>query len=150
MKKIFLLSVVLAILISPAVTKAAADWGWVYSDEYQTTWIDNNSIGRDGNGFFAYFKITFSDAGRNRVIENRRSAGLPISGYYNLSEVIRFLYFKNSGGIKYISSMGDIDYNKNGKILDSWSTNYFNWERIIPDTLGAVEYDAAWERVRGK
>ena len=150
MKKIFLLSVVLAILISPAVTKAAADWVWVYSDEYQTTWIDNNSIGRDGNGFFAYFKITFSDAGRNRVIENRRSAGLPISGYYNLSEVIRFLYFKNSGGIKYISSMGDIDYDKNGKILDSFSTNNFNWQRVIPDTYGEVEYDAAWERVRDK
>ena len=46
--------------------------------------------------------------------------------------------------------MGYIDYDKNGKILDSYSTNDFTWRRVIPDTYGEVEYDAVWARVRGK
>ena len=111
MKKFFLLAVVFLILISPTVTKAAADWIWVASDDKVSIWIDNNSIGRDSNGFFAYFKWTFSDEGINRQIEGRRSAGL---------------------------------------ILDSNSRNDFEWRRVIPDTFGEAEYDAAWARVRGK
>jgi len=113
-------------------------------------WIDNNSIDRDSSGFFAYFKMTFSDAGRNGVMEMRRSNGLSISGYNNLSKQISFLYFKNSGGIKYFSLVGYVDYNKNGKILYSWSTNNFDWDRIIPDTYNEMMYDAAWARVSGK
>ena len=93
MKKIFCLTVVLMILISPTITKAVANWVWVASDDKVTIWIDNNSIDRDSNGFFAYFKDTYSDAGRNRQIEDRRSAGVSVSGYYNLSETIRFSYF---------------------------------------------------------
>ena len=150
MKKIFCLAVVLMILISPAVTKAAANWVWVASDNEISIWIDNNSVGRDSNYFFAYFKWTFSDAGRNRKIEDRRSHGLSVSGYYNLSHEIHFLYFKNSGGIKYCSGMEIVDYDKNGKILDSGSTNNFDWDRVIPGSYGELEYDAAWTRVRGK
>ena len=150
MKKIFLLVMVLIILISPTVTKAAANWIWVTSNDKFSIWIDNNSISRDSNGFFAYFKHTFSDAGRNLIIEMRRSNGLSVSGYYNLSEAISFVYFKNSGGIKYRSPMGSVDYDKNGKILDSWSSNDFDWQRVIPDTYLEAMYDAAWARVRGK
>ena len=151
MKKIFLLSAMLmAILILPAKVNASANWIWVGSDDYISIWIDNNSIGRDNNGFFAYFKITYSDAGRNREIEARRSNDLSVSGYYNLSYEISFAYFKNYSGIKYISSMGYVDYDKNGNILDTWSTNNFSWTRVIPDTYGEAKYDAAWARVRGK
>ena len=150
MKKIFCLTVVLLNLISPIVTKAAANWGWIYSDDEVTIWIDNNSVGRDSNGFFAYFKWAYSNTGRNRQIEMRRSIGLSVSRYYNFSETIRFDYFKNSSGIKYSSPMCLIDYDKNGNTLYSWSTNNFNWQRIIPDTHGETTYDAAWARVRGK
>ena len=150
MKKIFLLAVLFLILISPTVTKAAANWVWVSSDDKTSIWIDNNSIGRDSNGFFAYFKLTFSDAGRNSVIEHRRSHGLFVSGYDNLSSCIRFDYFKNSGGIKYNAFIESIDYDKNGNILDSYSTNNFYWDRIIPKTIAEAEYNAAWARVRGK
>ena len=90
MKKFFLLAVVLLILISPTVTKAAANWVWVASANEISIWIDNNSVGRDSNGFFAYFKTTYNDAGRNRYIEYRRSNGLSVSGYYNFSEKISF------------------------------------------------------------
>ena len=138
------------ILISPTVTKAAADWVWVVSDDEVTTWIDNNSIGRDSNGFFAYFKCNYSDAGRNRYIELRRSHGKSLSGYYNFSHQIYFYYFQNSSGIKYFSGMGCIDYDKNGNVLDSYSWNYFDWQRVIPDSIGEFEYNAAWARVRGK
>ena len=150
MKKIFLLAVVLLILISPTVTKAAADWVWVASDDYQTIWIDNNSIGRDSNGFFAYFKETYSNEGQNRLIEQRRSNGFYASGFYNLSEHVSFIYFKNSGRTKYYSIMGDVYYDKNGNVLVSDSWNNFDWQRIIPDTVGEAKYDAAWARVRGK
>ena len=46
--------------------------------------------------------------------------------------------------------MEAIDYDKNGKILDSRSRNYFDWQRIIPISYGENMYDAAWARVRGK
>ena len=56
MKKFFLLAVVLLILISPTVTKAAANWIWIHSDAYRTIWIDNNSIERgDYNHDFNVF-----------------------------------------------------------------------------------------------
>lgn len=147
MKKIFLLSTLFMILIFSAKVNAAANWVWVYSDDYETIWIDNNSIGRDNYGFFAYFKWTYSDAGRNKRIEERRSKGLSVSGYYNLSHSVDFIYFNNQGRIKYLSNMGCAEYDKNGKILDSWSDNNFNWHRIIPDSMGEVTYDAAYARV---
>ena len=146
MKKIFLMSALFMIFIFPAKVNAA-DWVWVYSDNYRTIWIDNNSVGRDSNGFFAYFKETYSEAGRNRIIESRRSFGFSVSGFYNLSDCIVFFYFKSSGRTKYLSSMGSVYYDKNGNILDSASTNYFIWGRIIPDTLGEAKYDAAYARV---
>ena len=150
MKKIFLIAALLIIFIFPLKVNAAANWIWVYSDDYISIWIDNNSIGRDNSGFFAYFKWTYSDAGRDRAIENMRSDGLSVNGYHNLSESKYFYYFKSSGGIKYVSLMGFVDYDKNGKILDSFSRNNFNWQRVIPDTVGEEMYDAVWARVRGK
>ena len=150
MKKIFLLAVVMLILNLPTVTKAAANWIWVYSDDYFSIWIDNNSVGRDSNGFFAYFKWTYSNAGRNKIIEHRRSHNESISGFYNLHNCVRFKYFKNYGGIKYSSLMEYIFYDKNGNILDSLSVNFFYWDRVTPDTYAEAEYDAAFARVRGK
>ena len=46
--------------------------------------------------------------------------------------------------------MGDVYYDKNGNVLVSDSWNNFDWQRIIPDTVGEAKYDAAWARVRGK
>ena len=100
--------------------------------------------------FFAYFKETYSDAGVNRQIEINRSNGLPVSGYYNLSDTVELVYFKNSGRTKYLSVMGYVDHDKDGNVLNSWSTNYFNWHRIIPDTYGETKYDAAYARVIGR
>ena len=147
MKKIFLLSMLFMIFILPANVNAASNWIWVGSDDYETIWIDNNSIGRDNNGFFAYFKETYSDAGRNRIIESRRSSGLSVSGFYNLSERVSFIYFKSSGKIKYFTIMGSAFYDKNGNVLDSYSLNYFNWDRVIPDTYAEAKYEAAYARV---
>lgn len=147
MKKIFLLSALFMVLVFSAKVNAAANWIWVYSDDYRTIWIDNNSIGRDSNGFFAYFAWTYSDAGRNQIIESRRSFGLSVSGFYNLSHTVWFLYFKNSSGIKYCSWMNSVDYDKSGNIIDSSSKNNFDWQRIIPDTHADTMYDAAYARI---
>lgn len=150
MKKFFLLSALLMFLIFPAKVNSAANWVWIYSDSYETFWIDNNSIGRDSNGFFAYFKETYRDAGKNRIIEFLRSNGLSVNGYYDLSNSIWFIYFKNSGRTKYLTTMRYAYYSKNGTVLDSWSTNNFNWQRVIPSSYGETKYDAAYARVRGK
>lgn len=147
MKKIFLLATLMIIFIFPLKANATANWVWVYSDEYFSIWIDNNSIGRDRNGFFAYFKHTYSDAGVSRVIETRR---LDVQEYYNLSYSITFNYFKNENGIKYYTFMDGVDYDKTGNIIDSFSMDDFNWSRVIPGSMGAIMYDAAYARVRGK
>ena len=147
MKKIILLLALVIILIFPIKTHATANWGWVDSDDYRTLWIDNNSIGLDNNGFFAYFKETFSDSGVNREVEMRRSRGKSVNGFYNLSNYVAFVYFKNSGRIKYLSVMGIAYYDKNGNVLDSDSWNNFTWSRIIPDTYGETMYDAAYSRI---
>ena len=149
-KKFCLLATLLVILIFPAVTKAAANWIWVYSDDYVSLWIDNNSIGRDSNGFFAYLKTTYSDAGRNRLIEGRHSADLSVNGFHNLSQDKSFCYFKNSGNIKYFSILESVYYDKNGTVLDSYSTNNLDWHRIVSDTYIETMYDAVYARVRGK
>lgn len=150
MKKIFLLATLLIIFIFPLKANAEANWIWVYSDEYSSIWIDNNSINRDSNVFFAYFKYTYSDAGVSREFEIRRSIGLPVDGYYNLSHSIKFVYFKNENGINYSASMEYVDYDKNGKVLDRASWNDFDWRRIILDSIGGAMYDAAYARLRGK
>ena len=87
---------------------------------------------------------------KNNYIEMRHTNGKSLSGYYNFSYQIYFYYFKNYGGIKYCSLMGAIDYDKNGKVLDNYSWNNFDWQRIVPGTTGESMYNAAWARVRGK
>ena len=131
----------------PAKVNAAANWVCISSNNYASIWIDNNSIGRDSNGFFAYFRETYREAGRNEIIERRISDGLSVSGFYNLSHCVEFVYFKSSGRTKYFSIMGSVYYDKNGKVLDSNSTNYFDWQRVVPGTIGEDEYDAAYSRV---
>ena len=38
-------------------------------------------------------------------------------------------------------------YDKKGNVLDIWSTNDFNWQRIIPETIVEEMYDAAYSRL---
>ena len=46
--------------------------------------------------------------------------------------------------------MGHIDYDKTGKVLDSFSIDTFNWSRVILGSIGEIMYDVAYARVRGK
>ena len=152
MKKIFLLAVVLLILISPTVTKAAANWIWIHSDAYRTIWIDNNSIERGdyNHDFHAYFKTTFSEEGKKSFISSFRERFQFPREIYNMHEEIVLMFFKKSNGVKYISDMSRTYYDKNELVIAQYYRNEPDWNSILPDTIGEVQYNATWARVRGK
>ena len=155
MKKFIALVVVLcAVMISSSTASASANWVWIYSDEYCTIYVDNNSIRRDynyrGYVFRAFVKWIYSDAGRNRRIKNYRSAGLSLpKGMYNLSHDVVLEYFKAENGMKYSCTMDCVCYDKNGNTIPemNFSKNQFEWRILPPDSIGEWIFDMVRARV---
>ena len=60
------------------------------------------------------------------------------------------MFFKKSNGVKYISDMSRTYYDKNELVIAQYYRNEPDWNSILPDTIGEVQYNATWARVRGK
>ena len=154
MKKLIALVVVLCAVMISSSASAMANWVWITSNEYFTIYVDNNSIRRDynyhGYVFRAFEKRVYSEAGRQKEIEDRRSDGklLP-RGIYNLSYGIGLDYFKEENGIKYICTMDCVYYDKNGNILSEmgFSRNTLKWDIVLPDSVGEAIFDNIQARV---
>ena len=151
-KLIVLVALLCTVMISS--TAAAANWVWIYSDEYCTVYVDNNSIRRDRNYsgyvFRAFTKWILSDAGRNRAIEQWRANGRPLPrGIYNLSERIALCYFKMSDGMKYFDNIEAVFYTHDGNTIPEmgYSRNELKWNIVTPDSIGEAEFDAIYARV---
>ncbi|MBR4381972.1 MAG: hypothetical protein IKP64_00280 [Selenomonadaceae bacterium] len=153
MKKFFaLVALLCTVMISS--TAMAANWVWIYSDEAQTIYVDNDSIRRDKNYsgyvFRAFVKWIYNDEGRNRVIERRRAKGQPLPrGIYNLVDNVELCYFQSVDGIKYIDRKQSICHTRDGNSIPEmeYSHNEPQWEIINPGTIGEVLYDKIRARV---
>ena len=154
MKKFFVLVALLCTLMISSTTMAA-NWVWIYSDDHFTIYVDNNSIRRDynysGYVFRAFVKQIFSDAGRNKAIDNYRASDKPLPrGIYNLSHYVSLEYFKISGGIKYWSSLDSVYYTHDGNTIPEMGYSFNSiqqWFIISPDTVGEAKFDAISARV---
>lgn len=153
MKKFIALVVVLCVVIisSPA---SASDWGWIYSNDYLTIYVDNSSLRRDynyrGYVFRVFIKFLYSDKGRKKEIEYYRSNKKPLPReIYNLSYDIYLAYFKEENGIKYCDFVNRTSYTNNGEnILDrNYSHDYPRWYIITPDSVGEVIFGAVHAKV---
>ena len=154
MKNFFALVALLCTMMISS-TAMAANWVWICSDENFTIYVDNNSIRRDynysGYVFRAFVKWVFSDAGRNRVIDDWRTDGRPLpKGIYNLSHCISLEYFKTNGGIKYWSSLNAVYHTHDGNTIPGMGFSFDSvpkWFIISPDSVGEVKFDEIYARV---
>ena len=130
----------------------AAKWVWIYSDDYRSVWVDNNSISRgsysSGYDFKAFIKFTYSKAGRQNTISNWK--GERPRGLNNLSHSVLLCYFKKYNGIKYWDSTIQTYYDQNGNIIKEYKQDSIDWQTIKPDTIGEEMYDNIYARARGK
>ena len=154
MKKFIVLVVLLFALMIFSTASAEADWIWIYSDEYQTIWVDNNSISRDRNYsgyvFRAFVRWDYSKAGRDQIIKNILLTGVPLpKGYNNLSHRIGLEYFKEESGIKRRATMILTTHDKNGNIISVHDISNYppQWVIIPPNTLGELIFDSIHVRV---
>lgn len=155
MKKFFALVVLLCTVMISSTAMAAADWVWIYSDEYRTIYVDNNSIRRDynysGYVFRAFVKKVYSDAGRNIEIEEWGSNGQPLPrGIYNLSHDIGLCYFKSDDGMNYFSALNAVYYTRDGNTIPEMGFSFNSlprWYIIPPDTGIETIFDAVYARV---
>ena len=154
MKKFLALVVMLCAVMISSTAVAATNWVWIYSDEYLTVWVDNNSIRRDynyqGYVFRAFTKFVYSAAGRNRVIENERSSGRFVSrGMYNLSHSIDLFYFKAGDSMNYFDVINAVGYTHDGNIIPDMgvSKDSIYWTIIQPDTVGEEIFNKVRARI---
>lgn len=153
MKKFIALVVMLCAVLISSTASAAADWVWIYSDEYRTIYVDNNSIRRDDNYrdyvFRAFVKWVYSDAGRNKQIEWYNSRGLFPKGIYNISHDIYLDYFKIKNGVNYTGFLNRVCYDSNGNVISELGYSYSEprWDIIQPDSIGETIFNAVRERV---
>lgn len=154
MKKFIALVVMFYALIIPSTVSADADWVWIYSDEYYTIWVDNNSIRRDrkypGYFFRAFVRWDYSEAGRNQLIEILLSSGKTLpKGYKNLSHRISLEYFKEESGFKRQATMILTTHDENGNVIGVHDISKYppQWSIIPSDTLGELIFDTIRARV---
>lgn len=141
MKK-FLALVVFLCTVMISSMAMASNWVWIYSDDNYTIYVDNNSIRRDYNYssyvFRAFVKFVYSDAGRDKVIEDWRTDGRPLPrGIYNLSKSICLCYFKLTDGMKYFDTLNAVYYTLDGNIISEmgFTGNTHQWTIITPDSI---------------
>lgn len=131
-----------------------ANWIWIYSDDKYTIYVDNSSIQRDynysGYVFRAFLKWVYSDEGRKKVIEQRRSSGMLLpKEIYNLSNSIELCYYKELNGIKYESVLHCTYYTYNGDTIPEMSFSFDSprWHIIPPDTIGEWVFNMIRARI---
>ena len=154
MKKFIALVVLLcAVLVSS--TALAADWVWIYSDEFVTIYVDNNSIRRDynysGYVFRAYTKMVYSEAGLEKLIEQYLKNNVPINTKKakKILHSISLTYFKDDDGIKHGSIVLAAHYDKQENFIPemSFSVDKPNWHIAPPDSMAEAVFDAIRVRV---
>lgn len=131
MKKLFLLVVMLCTVMISS-TAAAADWklaafepriGTIFIDP-DSGWDISNFLDMGYRGYYvqALFKIFYNDAGRNALMELRRSSGLPITPQIqNASYSIALLTFKSSGNGIQFNVSGIVFFTSNGRAIPEMS-----------------------------
>ena len=154
MKKFIALIVVLCAVMISSTTASAANWVWIYSNDYFTVYVDNSSIRRDynyhGYVFRAFIKKVYTDAGRRNHIEFFRSRGFVPHGIYNLAYDITLQYFKAENGIKYVAILNCTAYDHNGDTISEISSSDTyppQWVIIPPDSVGEAIFDTIYARV---
>lgn len=151
-KLITLVALLFTVMISS--TASAADWVWLYSDEYQTIYVDNNSIQRDynysGYVFRAFVKTVYNDAGRKRMIDDLRSSDITLPReIYNLSFIVELDYFKRANRMSYTAVMSAVFYDHDGNSIPGTggSLSELQWEIISPDTINELMFYKIFARL---
>ena len=141
-------------LIINTTTALAADWVWIYSDDYCTICVDNDSIRRIpsqyGYVFRAFIKWTYSYAGVQQEIEQYAVNDSPLpKDIKNLSYEIKLNYFKYENDLKHIGYMKNVSYNYKGEIISEMGYSYDTpqWRMIVPDSIGEIIFDNVKSRV---
>ncbi len=119
-KKILLSAVLLLLCLIPAGGTVSADvsWYWVDSDSECTTYIDQNSLIKNGGYFKVWVKSVYQD------------------GHYNM---IQYLFYTPTQRLAIVNAaMYDVNGNQTGVYTPSMSE--YKWAPITPGSLGSKIY----------
>ena len=127
--------IVIALLatLMPMLTYAQ-EWIELGSQDSQTWYIYSNIQNEYGN-YLVWAKITYDTP------EARKQAMNDKGVKYHVFED-RMLYYFNSEWSK-ISVKSGSSYSKSGKVLNSFTAPYDEWQYITPETVGEAIRDAA-------
>lgn len=149
MKKMVSLCSIALLLFAFTASASAASWEWILSTNKYSVFVDTDTIKKSNATrnspeiYRIWIKRTFNQDGVNQMIEQLRSNGESTAGYEKLSYSLEFGEYKRTSESDWRRSIEWIDYDTNGKVLNSGQYNSA-WKRIKPSTVS----EAIFKKVR--
>lgn len=148
----------LLIIVMSAATAMAAGWEQIYTDDndnmiyFDPATVHVSARSGDDAVFNAAFRMTYSERGRNVLIDWYRNNSIMPRGIENLSYDVATINFKKSGDTRSYCVMRRISYTADGRSIEDMHFNNTNptWEIIPVGSLVEVEYYNALLIVEGK
>lgn len=111
------------------------DWVIVNkTDDYTINFNKTNiDINRKSKQIKVWIKFTYTEKGKDNIINNRKNNGLQLTNYDNLSYSFN-LYLFNYNKNNYMMLSSD-DYTMSGDTLDSFNNSIMKWDNITPDGI---------------
>jgi hypothetical protein len=104
------------------------------NDEFSYSYNKTNiNINRKNEQIEVWTKFTYTEKGRERVINNRKEKGLQTTNYHNLSYSFN-LYLYDYNEMKYRILSSD-DYAISGDTLGSFNNSRLEFDNITPDSI---------------
>ena len=149
MKKFFLLVAMLCVMFSSSAF--AADWIQIYSDDFSTVYLDNDSFNRDldqeGYVFHAVIKEELTETGRADLMDRFSKHGLNPAEIQNVAHMTYVQYYKLDNGTKYCATFALNCYAADGTLLKEISNNNLSWEAISAGSGEEVKFDQIAKRL---
>ncbi len=158
MRKIFLTT--LLVFMMSAATALAANWQQIYTDQNDNLiYFDTDSVqvtsmteNRDNVTFTARFRMEYSQAGRQALIDWYRDYSIMPTGIENLSYDISTVHFKKDGDKRYYYIAERVSYTAGGSQITGmhYVSTEPNWQEIPVASVVDTEYFEAKLIVDGK
>lgn len=158
MKKIFLAT--LLVFMMSAATALAANWQQIYTDQNDNViYFDTDSVqvismtsDRDAVTFTANFRMEYSQAGRQALIDWYRDYSIMPAGIENLSYDISTIHFKKEGDKRFYYIAEKVSYTAGGSQITGmhYTAATPEWQEIPTASVVDVEYFEAKLIVDGK
>lgn len=158
MKRVFLAT--LLVIMMSAATALAASWQQIYTDQNDNViYFDTDSVKisamdstRKDVTFSAFYRMEYSQRGRQALIDWYRDYSIMPAGIENLSYDVTTIQFKREGDKRYYYIQERVCYTANGAQLTDmhYRDTTMNWQEIPVGSVVDVQFFEAALIVDGK